>query len=128
MTSMGTKPFSGMIDARERVTGRIAYTIDIELPGMAVAKVLRSTAPHARIARLDVARARRVSGVHAVLTGADLLERSDIFPYFGPVFRDRPILAIGMVRYVGEPVVAVAARAGSCRRGVKTLTARKGTA
>ncbi len=101
--------FSGMIDARERVTGRIAYTIDIELPGMAIAKVLRSTVPHARITSLDVSRARLVPGVFAVLTGADLLERADVYPYFGPVFRDRPILAIGKVRYVGEPVVAVAA-------------------
>jgi CO/xanthine dehydrogenase Mo-binding subunit len=109
MTSAGAKPFSGMIDAHERVTGRIAYTIDVELPGMATAKVLRSTVPHARIRRLDVSKARQVAGVYAVLTGADLLERSDIYPYFGPVFRDRPILAIGKVRYVGEPVVAVAA-------------------
>ncbi len=106
---MGAKGFSGMIDAYERVTGRIAYTIDVELPGMAIAKVLRSTVPHARIARLDVSRARQVPGVSAVLTGADLLERDDVFPYFGPVFRDRPVLAIGKVRYVGEPVVAVAA-------------------
>lgn len=105
----GSRPFSGMIDAYERVTGRIAYTINVELPGMATAKLLRSTLPHARIVRLDVSRARRVSGVWAVLTGADLLERGDVFPYFGPVFRDRPVLAIGKVRFVGEPVVAVAA-------------------
>lgn len=105
----GSRPFSGMIDAYERVTGRIAYTINVELPGMATAKLLRSTLPHARIVRLDVSRARGLSGVWAVLTGADLLERGDVFPYFGPVFRDRPVLAIGKVRFVGEPVVAVAA-------------------
>jgi CO/xanthine dehydrogenase Mo-binding subunit len=98
-----------MVDAYERVTGRIPYTINIELPGMAVAKVLRSVAAHARIARLDVSRARRVPGVFAVLTGADILERSDLSPYFGPVFRDQPIIAIDRVRFVGEPVVAVAA-------------------
>jgi CO/xanthine dehydrogenase Mo-binding subunit len=109
VTNLAEKPFSGMIDAYERVTGRIPYTINVELPGMAIAKTLRSTVPHARITRLDVSRARQVPGVYAVLTGADLLERSDIYPYFGPVFRDRPILAIGKVRYVGEPVVGVAA-------------------
>lgn len=109
MSAPVTTRFSGMIDARERVTGRIGYTIDIELPGMAVAKLLRSTSAHARIARLDVSRARAVPGVFAVLTGADLLERSDMTPFFGPVFRDRPVLAIGKVRHVGEPVVAVAA-------------------
>jgi CO/xanthine dehydrogenase Mo-binding subunit len=109
MTAASLGSFSGMVDARERVTGRIAYTIDIELPGMAVAKLLRSTSAHARIARIDTSRARAVPGVYAVLTGADLLERTDINPFFGPVFRDRPVLAIGKVRHVGEPVAAVAA-------------------
>ena len=102
-------PFSGMIDARARVIGRADYTIDIELPGMDVAKLLRSTSAHARIAHLDVSRARAVPGVHAVLTGADIQGRTDINPFFGPVFRDRPVLAIGKVRHIGEPVVAVAA-------------------
>ena len=99
----------GMIDAVERVTGRVPYTIDVRLPGMLHAKVLRSTMPHARIARLDVSRARGTPGVAAVLTGADLVGRHDLVPWFGPVFRDEPILAIDKVRYVGEPVVAVAA-------------------
>jgi CO/xanthine dehydrogenase Mo-binding subunit len=48
-------------------------------------------------------------GVRAILTGRDLVERGDLNPYFGPVFRDQPILAIDKVRYVGDPVAAVAA-------------------
>ena len=43
------------------------------------------------------------------MTGEDLASRAELSPYFGPVFRDQPILAIGKVRFVGEPVVAVAA-------------------
>ena len=101
--------YSGMIDALERVTGRISYTINRELPNMLHARVLRSTAPHARIARVDVARAREVPGVHLVLTGEDVRQRSDVSPYFGPVFRDQPVLAIGKVRFTGDPVAAVVA-------------------
>ena len=101
--------FSGMLDAVQRVTGRAGYTIDLELPGMLHAKLLRSVAPHARIARVDASRARRLPGVVAVLTGADLVGRSDLFPWFGPIFRDQPVVAIDKVRFVGEPVAAVAA-------------------
>ena len=101
--------FSGMIDAHERVTGRVPYTIDITMPHMLHAKVLRSTEAHARIRSIDVTRVRAMPGVVAVLTGQELADRPDLFPYFGLVFRDQPILAIGKVRYVGEPVVAAVA-------------------
>ena len=101
--------FSGMIDARTRVTGRVPYTIDVTLPGMLQAAVLRSPWPHARLVSVDVEAARRMPGVAAVLTGADLLTWSGLQPTFGPVFRDRPILAFDKVRYVGDPVAAVAA-------------------
>lgn len=99
---------SGMVDALERVSGRLAYTINLDAPLQV--RVLRSTRAHARIVRVDVSRARNVSGVAAVVTGNDLVARGDILPYYGPVFRDQPMLAIDKVRYVGEPVVAVAAR------------------
>ncbi|HEX2765392.1 MAG TPA: xanthine dehydrogenase family protein molybdopterin-binding subunit [Candidatus Limnocylindria bacterium] len=104
-----TERFSGMVDARQRVTGDVGYTIDLTLPAMLHAKVLRSTSAHARIKRIDVSRARQVPGVVAVLTGADLVNRGDLQPYFGPVYRDQPILAIDKVRFVGDPVAAVAA-------------------
>ena len=101
--------FSGMLDARERVTGRIGYTIDVELPGMLHAKLLRSISPHARIASIDTSKARGLPGVVAVLTGQDLVDRDDLFPWYGPVFRDQGVLAIDRVRFVGDPVAAVAA-------------------
>jgi CO/xanthine dehydrogenase Mo-binding subunit/aerobic-type carbon monoxide dehydrogenase small subunit (CoxS/CutS family) len=93
-------------DAVDKVTGRARYVTDMELPGMAHAQLLRSPYAHARLVRIDVSRARAVPGVHAVLTGADLTWCD---PYYGPAFRDRPVLAIDVVRYEGEPVVAVAA-------------------
>ncbi|MBI4493434.1 MAG: xanthine dehydrogenase family protein molybdopterin-binding subunit [Chloroflexi bacterium] len=98
-----------MVDAHERVAGRVSYVINLELPRMLWAKLLRSSVAHGRIVRLDVSRARRVPGVAGVLTGADVARRTDLFPSFGPILRDQPILAVGKVRYVGEPVVAVAA-------------------
>jgi CO/xanthine dehydrogenase Mo-binding subunit len=99
----------GMLDARARVTGRVDYTINHELPGMLHARVLRSIFPHARIRAIDTARAKNLPGVHLVLTGADLRDRKDIFPYFGPVFRDQGILAMDEARFVGDPVAAVVA-------------------
>jgi CO/xanthine dehydrogenase Mo-binding subunit len=94
------------VDAIEKVTGRARYVTDLVLPGMAHAKVLRSPLPHARILRVDASRARAAPGVLAVLTGADLTWCD---PYYGPAFRDRPILAIDVARHEGEPVAAVAA-------------------
>ena len=99
----------GMLDATERVTGRVPYTIDLSVPNMLHARVLRSPMAHARIVSIDASRARRVPGVAAVLTGADLEAQEGLQPYYGPIFRDQPILAIGKVRHVGEPVAAVVA-------------------
>jgi CO/xanthine dehydrogenase Mo-binding subunit len=94
------------VEGVEKVTGRARYVTDLALAGMAYAKLLRSPYPHARLARVDASRARALDGVHAVLTGGDLTWCD---PYFGPAFRDRPIVAIDVARYEGEPVAAVAA-------------------
>lgn len=58
-------------DYLAKVTGQAVFTADIELPGMLVAKVLRS--PHAlsRILNIDGSRALRVPGVKAVVSGFD---------------------------------------------------------
>ncbi len=101
--------FSGMLDAVERVTGRVDYIINRELPGMLHARLLRSTTPHARIVRIDASRARQMPGVWLVVTGDDLKARQDFSPYYGPVFRDQPVLVIDKVRFVGDPVAAVLA-------------------
>ncbi len=94
------------VDGLEKVTGQATYTGDIVLPGMLHGKILRSPHPHAKIRAIDPRPAERLPGVVAVLTREDLKE---IDPYYGHIIRDRPPLAIEKVRFVGEPVVAVAA-------------------
>lgn len=91
------------IDALEKVTGAALYAADLRLPGMLHAKVLRSPHPHARILSVDVEEALKLPGVTAVVTGRDL----DFLG--GEAVRDMPFLARDRVRYVGEPVAAVAA-------------------
>ena len=97
-----------MIDARERVTGTIEYALDVSVPRMAHGRILRSPHAHARIVRIDLSRALRLRGVVSAVSGADLTDGS-MDPWYGPFIRDQPPLAIGTVRYVGEPVAAAAA-------------------
>ena len=59
-------------DAYEKVTGRATYTTDVNLPDMLHAKVLRSPEGHARITNIDSSSARKIDGVHAVLTREDI--------------------------------------------------------
>jgi len=91
------------IDALDKVTGKAVYCADIELPGMLYGAVLRSPLAHAEITDLETSAAWKVPGVKAVVTGKD-------FPFiFGTMIKDEPFLAIDRVRYIGEPVAAVAA-------------------
>jgi CO/xanthine dehydrogenase Mo-binding subunit len=91
------------VDAVEKVTGRAVFGSDIQLPGMLHGAILRSPHAHARVVEIDASRAERAPGVRVVTTGRD-------FPFtFGSSIQDQPFLAIDRVRFVGEPVVAVAA-------------------
>ena len=78
----------------------------MRLPGMVYTKLWRSPLPHARLRAIDTSAATAAPGVLAVLTADDL---ADCDRYFGPAYKDQPILAIERVRYAGEPVVAVVA-------------------
>lgn len=91
-------------DGKEKVTGGARYAADVQLPGTLWGKVLRSPFPHAMIAHIDTSQAREVPGVHAVLTGQDV--RGVLY---GRRLRDVPALAQGRVRFIGDPVAAVAA-------------------
>jgi len=93
------------VDAYGKVTGRALYADDILLPRMACAKLLRSPHPHARILSIDIRKALALPGVLAVLTGEDLPRKYGILPSS----QDEYALAIDKVRYVGDPVAAVAA-------------------
>ena len=97
-------------DYLEKVTGQAQFASDVVIPGMLHGRVLRSPLPHARIRSIDVSAALAMPGVVAVLTGADLAELSaGRNSHWGLYLRDRPLVAIDRVRYVGDPVAAVAA-------------------
>jgi CO/xanthine dehydrogenase Mo-binding subunit len=93
-------------DGVAKVTGSAIYASDIVLEHMAWAKLLRSPFAHARIVSLDASPAMKRLGMVAVLTGNDL---GALNPYYGHAVKDHPLLAIGKVRFVGEPVAAVIA-------------------
>src|SRR3954452_714830 len=97
-----------LVDSRARVTGEIDYALNLELPGMLHARILRSPHPHARIVRVDTSRAERLPGVEAVLSRNDL-DGERFSPYYGPVIRDQSPVALDKVHFVGDPVAAVAA-------------------
>src|SRR5919206_702787 len=95
------------VDGPAKVTGAAVYTADVELPGMLYTKVLRSPHPHAHLLRVDASKAEAYPGVVAVLTRDDLRDLK--LPYFGPIVKDQPVVAVDRVRYVGDVVAAVAA-------------------
>jgi len=94
------------VDARDKVLGRENFVDDISLPRMLHAAVVRSENPHAKILRIDTSSAKKIPGVVSVLTAKDI-PGENIIPV---VFNDQPLLADGIVRYVGEPVALVAAK------------------
>lgn len=98
-----------MLDAEDRVTGKVAYVLNFELPGMLVGRILRSPLAHARLVRVDPSRAERLKGVGAVLTRADFGPGKKYDGVYGRVFRDQRVVAVDKVRFVGDPVAAVAA-------------------
>jgi 4-hydroxybenzoyl-CoA reductase alpha subunit len=93
------------VDAMGKCTGETRYANDLELPRMCYAKLLRSPHPHARIRSINTARALSLDGVYGVITGADLPVKFGIMPST----EDEEALAVDKVRYVGDPVAAVAA-------------------
>lgn len=96
------------LESRDKVTGRAEYVHNLRLPGMLYAKLVRATVAHGRIVSIDANAASAMPGVHSVVTGEGV-RRLIPEPYYGPAFHDQPILALGKVRHVGEPVVAILA-------------------
>ena len=106
------------IDAYERVTGRATFTADRRLPGMLYARVLRSPHPHARIRSIDVSKAEALPGVRAVVSH----ETHEVIYGSGSIAggaqyndavkattKHRRYMFTNPVRFVGQPVAAVAA-------------------
>jgi len=98
-----------MLDAEERVTGRVNYVLNVELPGMLHGRILRSPLPHARVVSIDTSAAERMTGVVAVLTRSDFTLEGGYSPRYGRIFRDQSVVALDKVRFVGDAVAAVAA-------------------
>jgi len=106
------------VDAYERVTGRATYTRDIKLPGMLYARLLRSDVPHAHIRSIDTSKAEALPGVRAVITH----ETHQLIYGSGSISGGRQYndsvkditkrlrhMFSNPVRFVGQPVAAVAA-------------------
>ncbi len=108
------------------LAGRGHYTDDINRPGQLYAAIRRSDRPHARIVRIDSAEAQGMPGVVAVFTGADMqaenigglpcgwqIHSKDGSPMAEP---PHPVLAVGKVRHVGDPVAVVVAETKQAAR------------
>src|ERR1700733_15080849 len=90
-------------DAHDKLCGRTRYTVDQARPGMLHAALLRAETPSARIVRIEVSKARKMPGVRAIATAADAPA------LHGIGVADHPLFAKDLIRYVGEPIAAVAA-------------------
>ncbi len=92
------------VHEQDKLTGKKLYAADFRLPGTLWGKILHSPCAHARIVNIDVSLAQKLPGVKAIITSADTPGLR-----MGRSFQDRPVLAQDEVRYIGEPVAAVAA-------------------
>lgn len=92
------------VDSVQKALGTAEYINDLSFPKMLRGGVLRSIYPHARILRIDTSRAERLPGVKAVLTAKDVPDCR-----YGVFIKDEVVFARTKVRYIGEPVAAVAA-------------------
>ena len=103
MTQVVGRP-TPRVEGRLKVTGKALYSADLNLPGMLWGKVLRSPIAYGEIKSIDVSKASAVPGVHAVISGRDVTGLR-----IGRCIYDTPVLADGVVRFIGEKVAAVAA-------------------
>ena len=102
-------------DAVEKVTGRAVYAEDVQLPRMIYGALVRSSHAHARILSIDTTAAQKLPGVRAVVTGRDIE-----MGYYGYELHDQRVFALEKVRYLGEPVAAVAAVTADIAREAAT--------
>ena len=98
------------IDGVGKVTGSAKYAADIKLDNMLYAKLLRSPHAHARIKHIDISTAEKLPGVRAVAT---ILEVPKVIEYWFSLRTEKKkkqmFLRDNVVRFVGDPVLAVAA-------------------
>ncbi len=106
-------------DGLAKVAGTFAFSSDLPMDGAVWGATLRSPHPYARVVSIDTSAALAIPGVHAVLTAEDVPGLAT----FGLMTADQPVFAGDYVRYVGEPVAAIAAdHQETCRRAVAAIS------
>lgn len=103
MTQVVGRP-TPRVEGELKVTGRAQYSADLNLPETLWGRCLRSPIPYGRIRHIDTSKVWQVAGVKAVITGLDVTGLR-----IGRCIYDTPVLADGVVRFIGEKVAAVAA-------------------
>ncbi len=105
-------------DGVAKVQGSFAFSGDLSADGFLWGATLRSPHPYARIVRIDVTPAWRIDGVAAIVTAEDVPGKLT----YGLISSDQPVFASDVVRYVGEPIAAVAAdHPETCRRALAAI-------
>ena len=101
--ALGTSPTRP--DGIAKVQGTFEFSSDISADGCLFGATLRSPHPHARIVSIDLSAAWKIDGVQAIVTAEDVPGQLT----YGLISQDQPVFASDVVRYVGEPVAALAA-------------------
>jgi xanthine dehydrogenase D subunit len=105
-------------DGIAKVQGTFEFSGDLSADGFLWGATLRSPHPHARIRSIDVSGAWKIAGVEAVVTADDVPGKLT----YGLISQDQPVFASDVVRFVGEPVAAVAANhPETCRRALAAI-------
>jgi len=105
-------------DGAAKVKGEFAFSSDMWAQNMLWGSTLRSPHPRARIISIDVSAAWRIAGVETVVTADDVPGQLT----YGLISEDQPVFARGEVRYMGEPIAAVAAdHPETCRRALAAI-------
>ncbi|MFT7647342.1 MAG: carbon-monoxide dehydrogenase large subunit [Candidatus Poriferisodalaceae bacterium] len=123
---MASKLFGTGVTRREDVellTTGGRYVADLDLEGVCAVHYVVSTMAHARLLDIDVSEAKSAPGVLDIVTSAELDEIGP-YPLPSPLFdaaMERPLLATGKVRFVGEPIVAIIAETETAARDAAEL-------
>ena len=105
-------------DGVAKVTGEFSFSSDMRAENMLWGATLRSPHPYARIKSIDTTKALLIAGVHAIITADDVPGKLT----YGLISSDQPVFAKDVVRYMGEPVAAVAAdHPETCRRALAAI-------
>lgn len=105
-------------DGVAKVTGEFSFSSDMRAENMLWGATLRSPHPYARITSINTTKALLIAGVHAIITAEDVPGKLT----YGLISSDQPVFAKDVVRYMGEPIAAVAAdHPETCRRALAAI-------